>query len=62
MNAVWTCPNGHINSFRVTEYSPDINCIMADEDSCEECNCDFDPDTWKFEEYSYDDYCLGDVL
>jgi len=61
MNACWTCPNGHANSFRVIENSPDINCIMADEGPCEECEIDFDPDTWKFVEYSYDEPDWNDV-
>jgi hypothetical protein len=55
MNAVWKCPNGHLNSFGVTEYSPDINCILADETNCEECNVEFDDKTWKFVDYDYDD-------
>lgn len=55
MNAVWKCPNGHLNSFRETENSPDIDCITYDEGPCEECNIEFDYDTWKFIDYSFDD-------
>lgn len=60
MNAVWKCPNGHLNSFKVTEYSPDINCIMADEQNCEECNVEFDDKTWEFIDYDYDDLLMDD--
>lgn len=55
MNSVWTCPNGHVNSFRLTEYSPDINCVTFDEGPCEECGVEFDDKTWKFEEHNYDE-------
>lgn len=55
MNAVYKCPNGHVNSWRVTECSPDINCIDFEPEPCEECECEFDDKTWKFLDYEYDD-------
>lgn len=55
MNDVWECPNGHVNSFKVTEYSPDINCVLSDMANCEECDIEFDANTWKWIEYSYED-------
>lgn len=55
MQSAWECPNGHVNSFRVTEYSPDINYIDFEESNCEECNIEFNDSTWEALEYSYDD-------
>jgi hypothetical protein len=55
VNVVYKCPNGHINSFRVTEHSPDINCLLFKENLCEECNFEFNDSTWEFIDYEYDD-------
>jgi len=55
MYECWQCPNGHSNGFQVTEYSPDIDCVLSDEAPCEECGIEFDADTWKFIEYGYDE-------
>lgn len=55
MRSTWTCPNGHLNSFKCTEYSPDVNYVLFDEQPCEECGVEFDEPTWKFEEVTYDD-------
>lgn len=55
MHAVWKCPNNHQNSFKVIEYSPEINLISADESVCEECGIKFNDRTWIFIFFEYDD-------
>lgn len=56
MYYIYKCPNGHIVSQEVTEYSPDINCTMLEESDCEECGIPFDDKTWKFLTIEYDEY------
>lgn len=56
MNDVWKCPNGHINSFKVIEHSPDINCTVNEDAPCEECGIAFDDKTWASLGLEYDDW------
>ena len=55
MRSVWRCPDGHLMSFRLTEYSPDINFVRFDDEPCEECGVEFDDGLWKFIDMEDDD-------